>query len=106
MKFTKLLILVCSFSILLNNCSSIGEAGKILRNEKRATIDEFLIKKKEPLTLPPDFTKIPKPNSIEDKAETEQNSFKKILKMSETKSGSNQTKSSSTEKSILNQIKK
>ena len=106
MKFIKLLVLVCSFSIILNSCSTWSEAGKVLRNEKTRTSDEFLIKKKEPLTLPPDFTKIPEPNSTENKEESEQNSFKRILKMPQSKSDKNQTKSSSTEESILNQIKK
>ena len=30
--------------ILLNSCGSLGEAGKILRNEKIKTTDEFLEK--------------------------------------------------------------
>jgi len=106
MKLTKLLILVCSFSILLNNCSSFSEAGKVLRNEKKAGTDEFLIKKKEPLTLPPNFSKIPKPDSIKKKVESEQNNIERILRMPESKPDSNQAKSSSTEESILNQIKK
>ena len=32
--------------ILLNSCGSLGEAGKILRNEKIKTTDEFLVKKR------------------------------------------------------------
>ena len=33
MKF-KILIISLSFLLLLNNCSSLSEAGKVLRNEK------------------------------------------------------------------------
>ena len=36
----------------------------ILKNEKIRNTDEFLVKKKEPLELPPDFTKIPKPDAL------------------------------------------
>ena len=106
MNFIKLLILLFSLSIILNSCSSFSEAGKVLRNEKRGTTDEFLIKKKEPLTQPPDFEKIPVPGSSRNKSEKDENNIKKILRTSETEFKNNQTKSSSTEDSIINKIKK
>ena len=105
MNFLKSIILLSSFLIILNNCSGLGEAGKILRNEKVRTTDEFLIKKKEPLTQPPDFTEIPEPGSTK-KTESRQNSFEEIIKKGRSESNSSSTKSSSTEESIINQIKK
>lgn len=106
MKLTKFLTLFF-VSIILNSCNTLGEAGKILRNEKTNTTDEFLIKKNEPLTQPPDFNEIPQPGSVKDnKAGTEQNSFEKILKTKKSDSKNSQTKSSSTEESILQNIKK
>ena len=48
------------------SCSGFKEAGKVLRNEKTNTTDEFLVKK-EPLIMPPDLDKIPEPQSIKDK---------------------------------------
>ena len=106
MKF-KILIISLLFLFLLNNCSSFSEAGKVLRNEKVRTTDEFLIKKKEPLTQPPDFDTIPEPGSIENKADKEENSIESILGLNtnEQKSSTGSS-SSSTEESILNQIKK
>ena len=106
MNFLKPIILLSSFLIILNNCSSLGEAGKILRNEKVRTTDEFLIKKKEPLTQPPDFQKIPEPGSMKDTAATDENSIEKILKSSQMKSDNKKSTSSSTEDSILKKIKK
>ena len=106
MSLSKPIILLFSFLIILNSCSSFSEAGKILRNEKTRTTDEFLIKKKEPLTQPPDFEKIPEPGSIEARAETDKNSIEKILRSSQTKSNDKQSTSSSTEDSILKKIKK
>tara|TARA_B110000285_G_scaffold235288_1_gene316090 strand:- start:2961 stop:3281 length:321 start_codon:yes stop_codon:yes gene_type:complete len=106
MRFNKLLILLFGLFTILNNCSSFGEAAKVLRNEKSNSNDEFLIKKKEPLTQPPDFTKILEPGSLEDKAESDQSSIEKILKRKKSQSSSNQSKSSSTEESILKQINK
>ena len=64
MKILKLLSMYIGLSFFLNSCSSLGEAGKILRNEKVTSSDEFLIKKKEPLTQPPEFDVIPQPGSV------------------------------------------
>jgi len=106
MNFLKLFIFFTTFSIILNSCSTFREANKVLRNEKSRTTDEFLIKKKEPLTQPPDFDKIPEPGSIKTSSETNQNRIEKILKSSRSESENNQVTSSSTEDSILNKIKK
>ena len=38
-----------------------------MRNEKIRTTDEFLVEKRKTLVLPPDFSEIPKPNSLKDK---------------------------------------
>ena len=76
-----------------------------IRNEKTKSTDEFLINKKDPLTQPPDFDSIPKPGSVTD-SKAEKNSIEKILKTSNTKSSKAQSKPSSTEDSILRQIKK
>ena len=105
MKF-KILIISFLFLLLLNNCSSFSEAGKVLRNEKVRTTDEFLIKKKEPLTQPPDFDTIPEPGSIENKAEKEEKSIESILSSNTSEPSSTSSSSSSTEESILSQIKK
>ena len=56
--------LLLIFAVFLSSCSSIKEAGKILRNEKKNTTDEFLVKKRSPLVLPPDFGVVPEPGSI------------------------------------------
>jgi hypothetical protein len=106
MKFTKLIILLFSIFVVLNGCSTFGEAGKVLRNEKTKAGDEFLIKKNSPLTQPPGFEEMPEPKSIKGQSESEQNNIKKIIKTAQPESSKNKVKSSSTEKSILNQIKR
>ena len=106
MKFSKLLITLFVTLFFLNNCSSFSDAGKVLRNEKRTTTDEFLIKKKGPLTQPPDFEKMPKPNTIEKKADSDRDEIQRILKTNKSKTSGVSTKSSSTENSILERIKK
>ena len=54
-KISKLLLLL----LFLYSCGSVGEA---LQGKKRSDQgDEFLIDKKNPLAMPPDFDKLPKP---------------------------------------------
>ena len=106
MKKISLITLLLSSIFILNGCSSLSDAGKVIRNEKVRTTDEFLIKKKEPLTQPPDFETIPEPGSMESKAEKQESSIEKILKTKPSTENQTTTQSSSTEESILNQIKK
>ncbi len=102
MKNIKLLIL---FLILLTSCSGFKEAGKVLRNEKTNSTDEFLVKKRDPLILPPDYDSVPEPNSSIESRKKEENKFKDILKKTEEKTSSDTT-SSSIENSILKNIRK
>ena len=94
-------------SIALTACSSLEEAGKIIRNERVNSTDEFLIKKRQPLTIPPDMDKIPQPNSLEQSQNVndEEEQIKEILGAIDETSGSNTSSSGSTEKSILEQIR-
>ena len=104
MKKIYLIIIVIFF---LNSCGGFKEAGKVLRNEKTRTTDEFLVKQKEPLVLPPDYNELPKPGSkIKEKNNTEEEKIKKILKVNKNKETSNSKKESSIEKIILNEIKR
>ena len=64
MKKINFLVLI---SFLLASCSGVSDAGKVLRNEKVKTTDEFLVKKRQPLVLPPNFNEIPEPGSIKKK---------------------------------------
>ena len=97
------IILIFSITIILNSCgNSFSDAGKVLRNQKISNKDEFLVKKREPLVLPPDYDKIPTPGSINEKKD---NGIDKILKIPEEKKNKSNN-SSSLEKTILNEINK
>ena len=104
MKFKKIYFLFVLVTIL-TNCSNLSDAGKVLRNEKITNSDEFLVKKKGPLVLPPDYKDIPEPVIIINNEIDEKKKIKKILKVPET-SNSNINKNSSIEETIINQIKK
>ena len=90
--------------LILISCSSLKEAGKILRNEKTNTTDEFLVKKREPLVLPPDFKEIPEPGSIKKEKNSEQQKLKIILKAPSNENSN--SSSSNVEKSIIDKIRK
>tara|TARA_B110000967_G_C18890701_1_gene567138 strand:+ start:1296 stop:1616 length:321 start_codon:yes stop_codon:yes gene_type:complete len=106
MKIIKSIFIFFTLTILIISCSSFREAGDVLRNEKGKSTDEFLIKKKEPLTQPPDFETIPRPGISENKTKDEKNNIKKLLKKSRSEPSTGMSKSSSVEKSILSKIKK
>ena len=92
------------FIFLLTSCNGLKEAGKVLRNEKITTTDEFLVKKRNPLVLPPNYEELPIPGSIKEVNENQEEKIKKILKASEIQKTNKS--SSSVEKSILNKIRK
>ena len=81
------------------------DAGKVLRNEKVKTTDEFLVKKKDPLILPPDYDKIPEPGSLSTEKIDEEEKIKKILNAPKVENDKKNS-SSSIEESIINQIRK
>jgi hypothetical protein len=102
MKKFKFFIILIFF---LTSCGGMKDAGKILRNEKIQSTDEFLVKKRNPLVLPPNYKDIPEPGSISKREQNEEDNIKKILKVpNEDKTSKN--KSKSIEDSILNNIRK
>ena len=91
--------------IFLSNCQGLGSFKRAMTGQKVNTTDEFLIKKKDPLILPPEYDKLPLPKSS-DLQEKDENTVKSILrtgKNSETKKSSS---ISSLEKKILEELRK
>ena len=102
-KFSKLLLLL----LFLYSCGSVGEA---LQGKKRSDQgDEFLIDKKNPLVMPPDFDKLPKPGEANVKStkdiENDQSNIKNLLKNNDDEYVSSSDESTSLESSILKKIK-
>ena len=93
------LLLILIFLIL----SACGNVGKILRNEKIKTTDEFLVEKKKPLILPPDLDQIPEPGTKVEKKTEEKDALKQILNKN-TKENKTSEKSSSIEESIIKRL--
>ena len=95
--------------VLLTSCQSTQDAlGGKTRSDNS---DEFLVEKKNPLSMPPDFDELPVPeNSIKNENEQEDQTLKNKLKVSSSEKNSilsNPSKDqtpSSIEKSILEKI--
>ena len=98
----KLIYIIVSFYLIVS-CTTIKDAGKVLRNEKVRTTDEFLVKKREPLVLPPNYEQMPIPGNNQDKKNETDDGIKNILKA--PKKLRNAGPSSSIEESILNKIR-
>jgi len=87
LKFIYLLIF-----IILVNCQTVDEVGKVMRNEKVSSTDEFLVKKNQPLVIPPNLKELPVPG------DTKKDKKDNVKDIKEKKIGN-------LEKTILNEIK-
>ena len=92
------------FIFLVSCADSFDSVKRGLTGAKRSSADEFLVKKKDPLILPPDFENLPTPG--EQRAAKERiSSFEKtLIKISSAEGVS--SSASTVEESILQQIRK
>jgi len=105
MKKIKKILLNCILISFLHSCSGNSDAAKILKNEKITNTDEFLIRKRDPLILPPKHNTLPKPNSVKKSKKINGNEINKILKFPDEQAST--TKGPlSIEESIIKNIRK
>ena len=89
---------------LLASCASVKEGI----GSKKKNSDEFLVEKKSPLLMPPDYSDLPIPDSENTKNKDENNQVKELItKSNNTNSNSNKSKNSksSFEKLLIEKIK-
>ena len=96
-KITYIIIIIFFITSCADTVSSIKRG---LTGAKKTSGDEFLIMKKDPLILPPDYENLPIPN--EETVTEEISTFEKNL---ETLIEDNSSRSSSVEDSILKKIR-
>ena len=102
MKFIYNIFIILIVSLLLFSC------GGFTLQKKATSGEEFLIEKKDPLILPPDFSKLPKPNEQPETADKEVN-IKSVFDGNQNSSQEDDDQSSSksnVKKSILEKIQK
>ena len=96
----KKIIYILSIIFLITSCETMGSVKRGLTGEKQESTDEFMIKKKDPLIMPPDYENLPTPEE-RIVAREEISNFEKSLG---TSIEDNSPTSSSTEESILKKI--
>ena len=105
MKTIKNIFIILIISLFSSSCSGGLEGFKL--KKKSTSGDEFLIQKKDPLVLPPDYSKLPNPDEnieISDQEETQiEVVFKNNSSINEEDENS-ENSNSSLEKSILKKI--
>ena len=104
MKYFKLLIFF-QLILFLYSCSTIKEG---FTNQKKSSSDEFLVEKKSPLVMPPDYNDLPVPDQNNEAAETNENKIKDLVTKNENENGENNNSEVGNldiEQSILKKIK-
>ena len=95
---------------LLSACGgTLDSVKRGLSGQKKASTDEFLVEKKDPLVLPPQFEQLPKPEETNAAIlKKEEKGIENILliKTDNTENNSTSSSDSSVEENILRKIKK
>ena len=105
MKFKfKIFIYLSFFGFILSSCSTVQKA---FNPERKNSSEEFLVEKKAPLSMPPDYNELPMPKSkSNDEKETVMSLESLIIKDNNNSNQNNQESEidKSLEKSILDEI--
>ena len=83
MKYFKILIFF-QLILFLYSCSTIKEG---FTNQKKSSSDEFLVEKKSPLVMPPDYNDLPVPDQNKETAETNENKIKDLVTKNKNENG-------------------
>ena len=104
MKNSKKILIFLSIIILLSGCNTLRKG---FQPDKRSG-EEFLVEKKSPLVMPPDFDELPIPNKEKVIKETRKSGVKSLILGSNDKTSIEEKdqNTSPIEKLILKQIKK
>ena len=104
MKKINILFLIYLF-FAFSSCGTVKEGFK---NPKKDSSDEFLVEKKSPLIMPPDYNELPLPKVEKNQTQSEENSIKNLLTNEEkitNTSKANSSGSTGLEESLLEKIK-
>ena len=108
MNITVKIIKIIVLSLILTSCQSAKDAFTL---KKKESSDEFLVEKKSPLVMPPEYGMLPMPDSAnQSQKKVNDNSVKDLLIKKEKKNkdvsvNDNSTQATSIEKLILKKIK-
>ena len=103
MKNIKIISFICIISLFLFNCSTLKDG---FQSQRKNSTDEFLVEKKKPLVMPPDFDKLPQPSQKENISEDENGQIEGIITKSKSDQNNEINSNKNTENFILENIKK
>ena len=104
MRYFKIVILV-NLIIILNSCATVKEG---FTNQKKNSSDEFLVEKKSPLVMPPNYGELPLPDKEQNKTGLNENKIKELLSNEsnpEYKTTESENTKLSIEESFIEKIK-
>ena len=102
MKYSKIFTYICLLTFLIS-CGAVKEG---FTNQKKNNSDEFLVEKKSPLVMPPDYNELPIPQSDKNnKDDKSDNSFKNLIEVENKETSVSKSTNKSFEEKILEQIK-
>ena len=106
MKKFKIIFFVIFVTTFFYSCSTMKKG---FESQRKNSTDEFLIEKKQPLVMPPDFEELPVPgNENQEQKNNENLEIKSLITGSDNKSSKSQNSSNQDtnfENSILEKIK-
>ena len=106
MKNLKILILI-NILLIFTSCGTLKEG---FQNQKKNNSDEFLVQKKSPLVMPPEYGQLPTPKQEVNKTESMNSTSVKNLLLSEENNSTNLKEESDINKNfeekLLEKIKK
>ena len=94
--------LIILFLFILNGCGTVKEGFK---NPKKNTSDEFLVEKKSPLVMPPDFEELPVPKKMQNLSDIKKNSIKEMIVENKIDENDKIETDKNLEETILKKIK-
>ena len=98
--FKKITCIILLFGFLTACAGTFDSVKRGLTGAKKSSADEFLVKKKDPLILPPDYENLPNPDERDFSLE-EESIFQDTLESEEDQGSGSRT---SVETSILKKI--
>ena len=104
----KIILILLIFPLFFTGCQNLKDS---LSMKKKQNVDEFLIEKKNPLSVPPEFNKLPEPtlDKKDEKIVNDDNiDLNKVFDQTKKENGKSEevTTSNSLQKSISNILKK
>ena len=101
----KILFMITIFGLLSSSCSSVQKA---FDPERKNSSDEFLIEKKSPLSMPPDFEKLPLPQNEQTDDQNQSDDIETLITNSQADNNENKSIENTgkeLEQSIIDKIK-